>query len=186
MIKKYKEYLSIFIRYLILILVAIPGLSLFYFIFKPLTLYPSFFLLNLFYDANLLHTTIFIGNLFTGEVVSLEIINACIAGSAYYLLLILNLAIPNIKVKNRIKMLVFAFFSFLIINLIRIFVLSILAVSGSSIFDVTHKVFWYVFSIIFVVGIWFLEVKLFEIKEVPFYSDLAFLFRKSHLSRKAP
>ena len=184
MTKKYNEYLSIFIRYLILILVAIPGLYIFYFIFKPLTLYPSFFFLNIFYEANIRNTTIFVGDLLTGNVVPLEIINACIAGSAYYLLLILNLAVPKIKINKRIKMLVFAFISFLIISLIRIFVLSTMAVSGSSFFDVTHKVFWYAFSILFVVGIWFLEVKLFKIKEIPFYSDLEFLFKKSHLSSK--
>jgi hypothetical protein len=31
-------------------------------------------------------------------------------------------------------------------------------------------------STIFIVGIWFLEVHIFKIKEIPFFSDVKFLF----------
>jgi hypothetical protein len=41
-----------------------------------------------------------------------------------------------------------------------------------NLFDISHKLSWYIGSIILVVGIWFLEVKKFNIKEIPFYSDL--------------
>jgi hypothetical protein len=48
-----------------------------------------------------------------------EIINACIAGAAYYFLLILNLSTP-MEISKRIKSLVFMFLTFLIINILRI------------------------------------------------------------------
>jgi exosortase/archaeosortase family protein len=106
---------------------------------------------------------------------AIEIIGACIAGSAYSLLLILNLSVPNIKIKQRIKLLLFSFSSLLIINILRIFILSVLFVQGISFFDITHKLFWYAGSTIFVVAIWFTGIKLFKIKEIPFYSDIKYL-----------
>ena len=51
-------------------------------------------------------------------------------------------------------------------------------------FDITHKIFWYSLSILFVVGIWFLEVKLFKIKSIPFYSDIISVYKKSLFNKK--
>ena len=163
---------EIFARYIILVLVALPNLYLFYFVFTPLTLYPVYFLLGLFYNVSLDGVVISMGDF------SIELLGACIAGSAYYLLLILNLSTPKIKFQKRIKMLSIAFISFLVVNILRIFLLSIMFVSGSAWFDLTHKLFWYVGSMVFVVAIWFLEVKYFKIKEIPVYSDLKFLFSR--------
>jgi len=170
--------LDILIRYVLLVLVALPNLYLFYFLFAPLTLFPVFFLLNLFYDAILNNSFILVNNSFT-----IEIIDACVAGSAYYLLTIFNLAIPKIKLKKRLKMLGFVFGSFLVLNILRIFLLSMLYVNGSTWFDFTHQLFWYLISIVFVIGIWFLEVKLFKIKQIPFYDDIKFLYKKSSLKK---
>jgi len=167
------RFLDIIIRYVLLILLALPNLWIFYFVFTPLTVYPMYFLLNLFYDVSLVAGNILLVN----REIPIEFIKACIAGSAYYLLLILNLAIPKIKLRKRINMLLFAFGTLLFFNLLRIFILAFLAISGSSFFDVTHKLFWYSLSTIFVVAIWFTEVKLFKIKEIPFYSDLKFLYQ---------
>ncbi len=174
----FKGFLNIILRYLILILIALPGLVIFYFIFTPLTVYPVHFLLGLFFDAALLSKIhILVNN------IPIEIIPACIAGSAYYLLLVLNLSTPKIKLKKRIYAILFSFAVFLILNILRIFILSLFAISGSPYFDVTHTVFWYGFSTIIVVGIWFVEVKIFKIKEIPFYSDIKFLFKKSLLKK---
>ena len=167
------RFLDIIIRYVLLILLALPNLWIFYFVFTPLTVYPIFFLLGLFYDASLLAGNILLIN----REIPIEFIKACIAGAAYYLLLILNLATPKMKLKKRINILLFTFGIFLFFNLLRIFILAFLAISGSSYFDVTHKVFWYSLSTIFVVGVWFAGVKLFKIKEIPFYSDLKFLYK---------
>jgi len=178
--EKNKLVFDIVIRYALLILVALPNLFLFYLIFTPLTAWPVFFLLNFFYDALLVSGRIIIIN----RVIPIELIQACIAGAAYYLLFILNLATRDIKTKKRIIMLLWAFGTFLLLNILRIFFLSLIAVSGSSFFDITHRVFWYVLSTVFVVVIWFAEVKIFKIKATPFYSDLKFLSGKRRGKRK--
>ncbi len=164
--------MSILIRYLLLMVVAIPNLYLFYLIFTPLTIYPVYFLLRVFFNANLNQNIIVINHF------SIEIIKACIAGSAYYLLLILNLSIPKIKIKKRLKMIGIAFLSLLILNILRILILVSVVLYNPAFFDITHKIFWYAISIIFVIGIWFAEVKFFKIKQIPFYSDINFLYKK--------
>jgi exosortase/archaeosortase family protein len=176
--KDLKDFLNILLRYFILILVALPGLFIFYFIFTPLTVHPVYFLLGLFFDVAILSkTNILVNNL------PIELISACIAGAAYYLLLVLNLSTPKIKLKKRIHAIIFSLIAFLILNILRIFVLSSLAVTGFAYFNVTHTVFWYGFSTIIVVGIWFAEVKIYRIKEIPFYSDIKFLYKKSLMKR---
>jgi len=159
---------DLILRYLILVLVAIPNLWLFYTIFTPLTVYPTYFLLNLVHDVSRLSESILLINL----AVPIELIPACIAGSAYYLLTILNLSTPGLRLEKRIGLLLLSFVAFLILNLLRIFVLSLLAVSGASIFSTAHQLSWYLLSIVFVVGIWFSEVRIFRIKGIPLYSDL--------------
>ena len=167
------RFYGILIRYSILVLVAIPNLWIFYAIFTPLTVYPSYFLSKLFFD------TIFIGKstfLISGQI-PIDLIKACIAGAAYYLLLILNLSIPQISLKKRLTMIGISFASLLVLNIIRIVLLISVYVSDNAIFDITHKIFWYALSTIFVVGIWFAEVKIFKIKGIPFYLDIKFLFK---------
>lgn len=174
---------EIFTRYLIIILIALPNLFIFYFIFTPLTIYPLFGLFKIFFKDVLL-----VGNIFniSGKFF-IEIIKACIAGSAYYLLFILNLSIPNISLKKRLKMLLFSFTFLLILNILRIFILTLIFVyfpETPSFFDITHKLFWYFGAIIFVVLIWFIEVKTFKIKDIPIYSDIKYLYKKSALRGK--
>lgn len=165
--------LDIVSRYLILVLTSLSGLWLFYFIFTSLTIYPVYFLVNLlFEDVSLFGEIMIVNGL------AIEFIRACIAGSAYYLLLILNLSTPKINLKKRVTMILFSFAALLIINIIRIFVLILIFFYGFSFFDITHKFFWYFMSTIFVILIWFAEVKYFKIKEIPFYSDIKYLYKK--------
>jgi len=166
--KKRNAIYSIFLRYFILVITALPSFWIFYFIFSPLTVFPVYWLIKLIFGATLLGKVIFVGNYPS----PIEIVDACVAGSAYYLLLIFNLSIPNIKFSKRVKMVAFAFFSFLIINIIRIVILASIFVLRPDLFDISHKLSWYVGSIILVVGIWFIEVKKFNIKDIPFYSDI--------------
>ena len=167
-----KRVLNAFIRYLILIIIAIPNLWIFYKIFTPLTIYPVFFLLSLFYKAELIKNIIIIQD------ISIALIPACIAGSAYYLLTILNLSIPEIKINKRIKMLLFGFVLLLILNILRIVLLSIFAINNSNLFNIAHLFFWYFLSTLFVAGIWFLEITIFKIKQIPFYSDIKYILSK--------
>lgn len=165
--KKEKVILYIFVRYLILILLGF-SLFLFYKIFLPLTIWPVYLLLKIFYDVSISGNTLYVAG------IGIELINACIAGSAYYLLLILNLT-TNIKAKQRAYSIIFSFLFLLVLNILRIFILSILYVEDFAFFDITHKLFWYALSVLFVVGVWFLTVKLFKIKNIPVYSDLKVL-----------
>ncbi len=175
-----KTITDIFTRYLIMVLIAIPGLWIFYAIFTPLTIYPIYFLLNLFFGASLSGNIITVSSCFP-----IEIIEACVAGSAYYLLLILNLATPNILLKKRLQIIGESFLALLIINLLRILFLSVMYISGSGLFDVTHKIFWYLANVIFIVGIWFFMVKSFKLKETPFYSDIKFFVNLKKKAKKS-
>ena len=165
--------LNIISRYLVLVLASLQGLWLFYFIFTPLTIYPVYFLTNLLFEDVSLFGEVMIVN-----GVAVEFIRACIAGSAYYLLLILNLSTPKINLKKRILMISISFAALLVINIIRIFLLILIFFYGFAFFDITHKFFWYFMSTIFVIVIWFAEVKYFKIKETPFYSDIKYLYKK--------
>lgn len=176
--KHKNSFSSIIARYLILLLVALPNLWLFYFIFSPLTLYPTYFLFNIFFDVSLSGHIINVSDFFP-----LEIVGACVAGAAYYLLLILNLSIPNINLRKRLKMILFAFSILLIVNIMRIFFLGLIFVGGFSWFDITHEIFWYFLSTFFVVVIWFTEVKLFNLKDIPLYSDIRYLYKNSILKK---
>ena len=173
-----KKFFNIVIRYFILALIAIPGFDLFYMIFLPLTKYPVFYLLSIFNNPVILGNTIFILDK------SIEIVGACVAGSAYYFLLILNLSTANIIYLKRIRMIFFAFIIFLGINIARIFLLSIMYLNDSQFFDFTHKLFWFLGSTLFIVVIWFVQIKNNKIKSIPFYSDLKFIYGKSSFKKK--
>ncbi|VVB83667.1 Uncharacterised protein [uncultured archaeon] len=170
--KEGNSALNIFLRYAIMILFGILNAGFFYIIFTPLTIYPVYFLLKIFFGASLIGNVLFVHNF------PVEIIGACVAGSAYLLLLVLNLSTPKIKLSRRIGIFFFSFSLLLAVNVLRIFTLSGILVSGSSLFDLAHKIFWYAGSILFVAGIWFLSVKLFKLKEIPFYSDIKYLWNK--------
>src|SRR6056297_2919866 len=96
-----KVYWSIISRYIILVVALLTGVSLSYFLFAEPTLYSSYFLFDNFYSGVFVSgTDIFIGN----KVIS--IVGSCVAGSAYLLLLMLNLSVPKIKLKKRIYILI--------------------------------------------------------------------------------
>ena len=102
-----RKVVSIVIRYSVLLFFGI-FLSLFYKFFLPLTIFPSFLLLGIIYEA------IIVGNTIVVNGFLIEIVSACVAGSAYYLLLILNLT-TKMKAKKRIYSLGFSFSSLLVL-----------------------------------------------------------------------
>ena len=107
----------------------------------------------------------------------IDLIPACIAGAAYYLLLILNLTTP-MKLNKRLRSMLFLFATFLILNIIRIVIFSVLLANGYSYFDLAHKITWYFTSTALVVLIWFSNVKLFKIKQIPVYTDFKIIYKK--------
>ena len=158
------DWKDLILRYSLMILAGI-FLNVFYIIFQPLTVYPVYFLLNIFYEASVS------GNVISANGIQIEIVNACIAGSAFLLLLILNFSTAKIKWKKRLSILMFNFAVFLIINIIRIFVLTILLVNQSVFFDAVHLILWHAVSILLVFLIWILTVRIVGIKKIPFVSD---------------
>lgn len=157
---------SIFIRYIILVILGIPNLFVFYFIFTPLTVYPVFFLSDILYNANLLP-----GNIISLQGILVNIIPACIAGAAYYFLLILNLTTP-MHLKKRIQSILFLFLMFLILNIIRIIIFINLALNKVQYFDLAHKTTWYIGSTILLIIIWFVNLSIFKIQSIPVITDL--------------
>ena len=172
--KEHLHSIEIAIRYFLIIISAVPNFWIFYLIFTPLTVYISYFIFQIFFDANILRNIIILNNS-----VPIELIESCIAGAAYYLLFVLNMSVPNIKIKKRLLMILFSFSALLIVNSLRIFFLGAVFLNGFSIFVLAHKLMWYFVSTAFIVIIWFSEVKIFGIKEIPFYSDIKFFHKHS-------
>jgi len=151
--------------------IALPNLFLFYFLFTPLTVYPSFFLINLVIPASL------IGNQIITSYGTIELIDACIAGAAYYILFLLNLSLP-MRAKKRALGITFSFLVFLAVNIIRIFLFSLLFFGGFAYFSTVHLWVWYGASTLLVVAIWIAETRIFKIQEIPVYTDMQELIRK--------
>ena len=111
---------SILLRYLILLIITAFTLPLFYKILTPLTINASAALLRILYNITISNTIIIIE-----PRTLIQIIPACVAGSAYLLLLIFNLTVP-MKYEKRIKSILLSFLFLFTLNIIRIFFLSIL------------------------------------------------------------
>lgn len=169
---KQKEIFLLLGRYVILVVLGLFGLWIFYIIFTPLTIYPVNWILNKIYGSYIIEG--FDRIYFKG--IYLNIIPACIAGSAYYLLLILNLTTP-MKIEKRVKNILVLWGFFLALNIIRIAGFAILFYSGYKYFDVAHRAFWYFGSTIIVIMIWFGGAWLFKIKEIPVCSDAKKIFK---------
>ena len=172
-----EKIFSLILRYVILILLGLFNLSIFYFIFTPLTVYPVFWFLDSVYGASLLY-----GNVIFFEKYFASIIPACIAGAAYYLLLILNLTTP-MKTKTRIRSIIFLIASFLVLNIIRIIIFAVLITKGYQYFDLTHTATWYFGSTVLVILIWFSSVMIFSIKTIPVYTDIKSLVEKIKVNK---
>jgi len=161
------EIKNIFLRYIFLIILSIGNLAIFYKILTPLTVHTLNFFLTL------TQKTQVVGNRILMEGLAIDIIPACVAGSAFYLLTILVMSIPRMKADKRMKMISIAFVSLFAANIARLVFL--VNITDLASFDFIHWLFYNFISVLFVVGIWTLLVKIYQIKEIPIYSDLRFL-----------
>lgn len=173
-----QDIFAMFMRYALLIALALPGMQLFYAILTPLTIYPAFLILSMFYKGIYLLELNFV---FNTSLISIT--PACIAASAYYLLLILNLTTP-MPLKTRFKSLAFLLSSFLIINILRLVIFTSLFIGNFQYFSLVHKASWYFTSTLLVIILWFFNVYLFKIKSVPAYTDMANLVELYKTSRR--
>lgn len=173
---KQKEAVYLTLRYATLLVLGL-FIEVFYIIFKPLTIYPVYFILKLTNHAYLLYSTIIIGKTHIG------LISACIGGAAYYLLLILLMATP-MELQKRIKAILFSFICFLVVNNIRILILVWLVINGSNYFTFVHEITWYLGSTLLVIIIWFATIYLFKIKNIPGYTDFKVLVKAAKRNKK--
>lgn len=156
----------IFLRYLVAVLIGLNGLFIIYQVFTPLTINTSFLIFSLFEnELSLSGNSILINGL------EFVLIDACIAGAAYYLIIVLNLATPMESIK-RIKSLVFLLVSLFALNILRIILLGFFAMKSMLLFNAYHEFFWYAGSTIFVIVLWFINIKLFRIKTIPLITDI--------------
>ncbi len=165
---------NILIRYVLIVLFGLGNLWLVYRLITPLTIYGSGYLLSLFYDVTILGSVLLVGGL------KFEIINACVAGSAYYLLLFLALSTKVGAWKRSLQLVLMGWGMLLVFNIIRIMVLINMGIGGSDYFDVVHKVFWYGLSTVFVLVAWFFSAYVLKIKGIPVYSDFRNLLVEVH------
>jgi exosortase/archaeosortase family protein len=166
--KGLKKPALLLLRYLFILLLLLLA-PVFYWILSPITIYSSAYLLKLLYEVSIKSTFIIINK---SQVI--EVISSCVAVAAYLLLLIINLSV-EMNARKRILSIAFSVVLLLFVNIARIVLLSILYVSNFAFFDITHKIFWYFLSTLFVVVIWFLAARLFSIDKIPFYSDIKYL-----------
>ena len=168
--------LFLFLRYVFLLIISLGNLWIFYEILTPLTINVLYFILSFFGTVDLSGSVIYFSD------IVIRIIPACVAGSAFFLLFILIFSTAGIPVKKRIWMTVLAVVSLFVLNIVRILLL--ISIVGQSYFDVVHWIFWNLVSVVFVVGIWFWLVRLFDVSETPFWSDFVWLRDELKAGRK--
>ena len=163
------SFYDILSRYFAIFLVSLGNLWIFYFLFTPLTFYASAYILGLFYEVSAINQFIFV------KQAVIEISKACVAGSAYYLLFMLDFSTRGIKLGKRLLVLIFTSFLLFALNIIRIIILALVKVNNIGFFDQLHAIFWYFVSVIYVFIVWVIASKVFKIEEVPFYSDFLYI-----------
>lgn len=146
--------------------------KLFYFIFKPPTLYFSFIILKMFDNSAIL-----IGNLMITKTHSLIFVDACAAASAYLLLSLLILLTKGISLIRRAALFVYGSLLILIFNVVRILILFYCLFNYSyDLFVTIHLIVWKFLSTIFVFFVWIYLIKRFNINNIPIYSDIKHLW----------
>lgn len=165
--KEQSKILELFTRYFLIILIGLNNLYILYAFLTPLTIYTISTALSTFTTTSVMENIIHINGL------TIQIIPACVAGAAFYLLLILVLSTADINLKTRIKATATAFAIFFALNITRILVL--IPITDTPHFETIHWIFWHLVSTLFVVGTWLVVVKLYKIKPIPIYSDIKYL-----------
>lgn len=164
---------GLIIRMLLLLFVILFSIDMFYRLLEFLTVNLSYiFLLPL--NPEVINPTSFSINQQT-----IEIIPACIAFSAYVLLTALILTTKGISFNTAVRMFLYGSLSILVINIFRIdLLIYALILIGSRLYESLHLIFWKILSGIVVVIIWIILIRIYNIKEIPIYSDVKYLIRK--------
>ena len=143
---------------LIRILVCFIPLSLLTWILTPITV-------NLSYITLLYYNPILAADVIVIHGIPFSFIEACIATSAYYLIILLTLLTKDITLKQRIKLIFIGSLLILLMNLFRIFLLIFVTINyGFYWFEIIHLAFWKFLSGIYVALVWILLVRYYKNK----------------------
>jgi exosortase/archaeosortase family protein len=168
---KYEKKLVLRLAALIIIFL-IPNLILN--LFSKPTIYLSYYSLKL-----LSYNPLLIGNDIIINQTTLTFIPACVATSAYYLLIALILLTKDLKLKKIFYTFLIGSLLILIFNILRIDVLAFILMNFSrDLFNTVHLFIWKFLSGIYVGLVWILLIKIFRIKLIPVYSDFKYLIKK--------
>lgn len=167
--KQSKKIIGMFARYFALLLIGTNSLYIIYAILTPLTIKVTTAILLIF------TTPVLIENFISIPGVTIEIVPACVAGAAFYLLLILTLSVPDVKPIIRTKAILTAFAMLFALNILRI--LSLIPLIKSIHFASIHWIIWHLASTVLVFAIWFAIIKIYKIKSIPIYSDMRNLIK---------
>ena len=163
---------EIIIRYLLVLIVVFLS-GTFSFLLLPLTLYTSYFLLQLFLPVTVL------GNVLTISTFSFTFVDACAATLAYVLLIVLILLTRDISFPQGLKMFLLGAASIFLLNILRIIFLVYLYVDfGKDYFAFAHLFLWHVVSTIFVAVVWILLVEYYHIESIPIVSEIKEILKK--------
>lgn len=173
------ETRNIFLRYSFLVIIGFL-IKYFYDIFRPLTLYPVYYGLKLLgYSPLIVKGDIHIG------VQQLILVDACIAASAYYLLLVLVLSTKGLTFEDILKIYWLGVISILFVNIIRIIGMSIILIKfEENLFETLHMIIWRFIATFFIAFLWIYLSKKFLINNIPIYTDFKYLLNKSFLKKK--
>lgn len=162
-----KKIIRLFLRYLTILILGIGNLYIIYKILTPLTIHTTNILINIIVPTTLT------GNIIQFGQTTIQIVPSCVAGSAFYLLLVLLFTTADVKPKTRLYAISTAVAIFFALNITRILILVYLIPSPN--FETIHWIFWHTVSTIFVIATYFITIKLYKIKSIPVYSDFKYI-----------
>ena len=172
-----KRLIGLFSRYFFIVFLGLGNLYIFYKVLTPLTVGSLKAILSIFREVSVS------GNLIRLESTTIEIIPACVAGAAFYLLFILVFSTAKIPPKKRFYMILISSLVLFALNIIRM--LFLITLLNSPIFGTIHWILWNFVSTIFVVAIWVGLVYIYRIKTISIYSDLTYMFELVRKSKKS-
>ncbi len=173
-----KKLTLLTLRYTLALLLGF-FIGLFYKIFTPLTLRTLYLALSTISNVSLSGYSIIVNG------IVIDIIPACVSGSAYYLLFALGM-LTQMNILKRLSLILFDFFMFFMFNILRILFLIYLLIKHvtPSLYDIIHKSLWFFLSTLLILFIWWLSIKLFDVRSIPLVSDIQYIVKTKHKKNK--
>ncbi len=163
-----------------LLIPFILNIKVLFIILFPLTIYSVYFFFKLFNYNILINKEIL-----TINNQQFIFVQACIASSAYFLLLLLIVLTKDLSWKKMFKLFILGSLIILIANIIRVITLLLISLNLSvNWFQLIHLFIWNFLATLFIVFLWIFLTKIFKIKTIPVYSDFKFLLNNSLFKKK--